>query len=365
MQVHRANQEENDRSVEQNLQMWIASHPNDPDALFTLGLIGKREGFYSEAERYYQQALRAAPQFTGAFSNLGNVYLARKEPETAIESYERAISIHPAEGAYYFNLHRAYAQLTFLSGKKDQAFQRARELDPKLVDYYLSLDTTNHPANMNRLVIDETLGASRLWERFLAELIGREGLLFRLFKAWFERIPSRVRFLVPVLFLVGLIGISRWTRTKRFLTRCPMCGVPTHRFYLGASEHEFICFNCYRIFVQREKLHPKIVEKKSLQVRHFQRQNHFIERFLSFFVVGLGYVWRGHYIKGLFLAFFFFIFVIRLIHWGGVVTQPEVSSPTGPGGLLVWGGLFTCFYLLSLWRVFRLKPTFSADARKG
>ena len=111
--------------------------------------------------------------------------------------------------------------------------------------------------------------------------------------------------------------MSRYSRTKRFLTRCPMCGSPTYRFYLGTSDQEFICFNCYRIFIQKEKLHPKIVEKKSLQVRQFQKQNHFISRFLSFFFVGFGYLWREQTFQRapFSLYLFYFHFKICLLEW--------------------------------------------------
>ena len=92
----------------------------------------------------------------------------------------------------HYNLYRAYSQETFLSGKVDEAFKRARQLDPKLVEYYTSIDS---PPNMNRLVVDVVLCPQMLWERFLNQFIGREGALFRLFKAWFEKVPSRIPFL--------------------------------------------------------------------------------------------------------------------------------------------------------------------------
>ena len=104
-----------------------------------------------------------------------------------------------------------------------------------------------------------------------------------------------------------------------------MCGSPTYRFYLGDADQEFICFNCYRIFIQKEKLHPKIMEKKSLQAHEFQKQNHFIGRFLSFFFVGFGDLWRGHPFKGLLLLFLFFIFILRFVYWNGVILLPSTQ----------------------------------------
>ena len=358
LEMNQTNHENWGRATEEKLRVWLATHPDDPEVLFSLGLVEKRQGHYPAAEEFYRRAIQLDPQFSEAFSNLGNVYLAQKQTSLAIASYQQATDLNPNQGAYYYNLYRAYSQETFLSGKTDKAFQKARQLDPQLIDYYSMIDSPN----LNRLVIDEGLTSKKLWKRFLDQFIGKEGFLFSLFKAWFEKIPSRIPFLAPILFLGFLMGMGRYSRTKRFLTRCPMCGSPTYRFYLGTSDQEFICFNCYRIFIQKEKLHPKIVEKKSLQVRQFQKQNHFISRFLSFFFVGFGYLWREHTFKGLFFLFIFFIFVLRFAYWSGVMPSslPQLFSTLWKW--IFWGGLFLIFYILSVRQLYRLKPKFETES---
>jgi tetratricopeptide (TPR) repeat protein len=358
LEMNQTNHENWGRATEEKLRVWLVAHPDDPEVLFSLGLVEKRQGHYPAAEEFYRRAIQQDPQFSEAFSNLGNVYLAQKQTSLAIASYQQATDLNPNQGAYYYNLYRAYSQETFLSGKTDKAFQKARQLDPQLIDYYSMIDSPN----LNRLVIDEGLTSKKLWKRFLDQFIGKEGFLFSLFKAWFEKIPSRIPFLAPILFLGFLMGMGRYSRTKRFLTRCPMCGSPTYRFYLGTSDQEFICFNCYRIFIQKEKLHPKIVEKKSLQVRQFQKQNHFISRFLSFFFVGFGYLWREHTLKGLFFLFIFFIFVLRFAYWSGVMPSslPQLFSTLWKW--IFWGGLFLIFYILSVRQLYRLKPKFETES---
>ena len=365
LEMNKANHEDWGEATKEKLQAWLLNHPDDSEVLFSLGLAEKRESHYSAAEEFYRRAIQQGSKFSEAFSNLGNVYLAQKQTPLAISSYQQATDLNPNRGAYYYNLYRAYSQETFLSGKIDKAFQRARQLDPNLVDDYTNIDTPNRPPNFNRLVIDEVLTSQMLWKRFLDQFIGKEGFLFRLFKAWFEKIPSRVPFLAPILFLGFLIGMSRYTRTKRFLTRCPMCGSPTYRFYLGTSEQEFICFNCYRIFIQKEKLHPKIVEKKSLQVRQFQKQNHFISRFLSFFFIGFGYLWRDQAFKGLFFLFIFFIFILRFIYWDGVMPSSLPQLYSTLWRWISWGGFLLLFYILSVRQLYRLKPKFETDSERS
>ena len=354
VEMHRANYEDWNRATGEKLRAWLLTHPDDPEVLFTLGSMEKREGRYAQAEEFYQRAIQQNPKFSEAFSNLGNVHLAQGKTDSAIDAYQQAIQLSPNKAAYHYNLYRAYAQETYLSGKIDQALQKAQQLDPRLVEYYSMIASPN----MNRLVIDEVLPSSRFWGRFFAELVGREGILFPLFKAWFENIPSRVPFLMPVFFLGFLIGMSRYSRTKRFLTRCPMCGSPTHRFYLGTSEQEFICFNCHRIFIQKEKIHPKIEEKKSLQVRQFQKQNHFIGRFLSLFFVGFGYLWGDHVVKGLIFLFLSFVFILKFAYWNGVVPSSIAQVVGFPWGPVLWGILFLLFYSYSLRKVLGLKPRF-------
>ena len=356
VEMSQANHEDWDKTVEQKLEAWLSTHPNDPEVLFTLGLIGKREGRFAQAEEWYRKSTQQVPQFHEALSNLGNVYLAKKQPDLAIASYRQAVDLDPNKGAYYYNLYRAYSQETFLTGKASKAFEKARQLDPKLIDYYSAIDSPS----VNRMMIDEVLTIPRLWKRSLDQFIGREGVLYCFFKAWFEKIPSRI-FLVPLFFLGLLIGISRYGRAKRFLNRCPMCGSPTYRFYLGTSDQESICFNCHRIFIQKEKIHPRIQEKKSLQVSQFQKKNHFVSRFLSLFFVGFSDVWSGQSFKGVLFLFLFFIFIFRFVYWNGALTLLFPQSPPIFLRGIFWGGLFILFYILSIRRVYRLKPKYEIE----
>jgi len=361
LEMNQTNHEDWGRGTEDKLRAWLLTHPNDPEVLFSLGLAEKRQGHYPEAGEFYRRAIQQDPRFSEALSNLGNVYLAQKQTTLAIASYQQAAGINPVRGAYYYNLYRAYSQESYLSGKINQALQRAQELDPALISYYSMIDSSN----LNRLVIDETLTPQDLWMRFLDQFIGREGFLFPLFKAWFEKTPSRVPFLTPVLFLGFLIAMARYCRAKRFLTQCPMCGSPTYRFYLGTSDQEFICFNCYRMFIQKEKLHSKIVEKKSFQVQQFQTQNHLISRFLSFFLVGFGYLWREQVFKGVFVLFIFFIFILRFVYWDGAIPSPFPRVSLTLCRWIFWGGFFLIFYIFFVRQIYRLKSRFETEKERS
>ena len=362
LEMNQANHEDWGRATEEKLRAWLATHPDDPEVLFTLGLAEKRQGRYPEAEEFYRRAIQQDPKFSEAFSNLGNVYLAQKQTTLAIASYQQAIGINPRSRSLLLQPLPGLFPRIFSFRENRSSLSKSQTTGPKLSQIIIRSST---PPTSNRLVIDEVLTPQRLWKRFLDQFIGREGFLFRLFKAWFEKIPSRIPFLAPVLFLGFLIGMARYCRAKRFLTRCPMCGSPTYRFYLGTSDQEFICFNCYRIFIQKEKLHPKIVEKKSLQVQQFQKQNHLISRFLSFFFVGFGYLWREQVFKGLFFLFLFFIFILRFVYWNGVMPSPFPQLSLTLWRWIFWGGLFLIFYILSVRQLYRLKPKFETERERS
>jgi uncharacterized protein YbaR (Trm112 family) len=351
LKIHQANVENWDSTTEDQLKAWLRTHPDDPEVLFSLGLMKKREGHYLQAEEFYQKAIQTAPAFSKVLSNLGNVYLAQRQIPLAITSYQQAIQLNPDQGATHYNLYRAYGQETFLSKKIDQPFQQARKLDPQLIDFYLKIESSN----MNRLVIDETLKADRLWKRFLSHFIGREGSLYLLFKTWFEPHSSRGFLMFPLFYLAFLIGMSQYCRRKRFLTRCPLCNHPTYRFYMGSEEQELYCSNCYRIFIQKKELPSRVMETQPLQVQQFQKTHQWIGRFLSFFFAGFGYLWEDRPLKGIFFLTLFFIFLLKLVYWKGVVPSliPQPSFP--PWGMMVWGGLFILFYFVSIRRVFRIK----------
>ncbi len=355
--IYQANQEDWDRTTTEKLQAWLLDHPDDAEVLFTLGLTEKRQGRYPQAEEFYRKAIQQDPKLSEAISNLGNVYLAQKKIPLAIASYQQAIDLNPDRAAYYYNLYRAYSQETFLSGKTDQVFQRARQLAPHLVDYYSEIDSPH----INRQAIDEILTTQKLWRRFLAQFVEKEGWLFWVLKGWFDKIPSRVPFLVPLVFLGFLIGMSSYGQTKRFVRRCPICGIPTYRLYSGTAEKEILCFNCYRIFMQKEQLHPKVTEKKSLQAEQFQKENQFIARFVSLFFVGFGYVWKEHPLKGLVFLFLFFIFILRFIFWNGVIPSSFAQTSPNLWRIIFWEGLFLILYLFSLRQIYRLKPRFEID----
>jgi signal transduction histidine kinase len=86
-----------------------------------------------------------------------------------------------------------------------------------------------------------------------------------------------------------------------------------------------------------------------------------VSRFLSFFFVGFSDVWRGQSFKGVLFLFLFFIFIFRFVYWNGALTLLFPQSPPIFLRGIFWGGLFILFYILSIRRVYRLKPKYEIE----
>ncbi|MFO1409546.1 MAG: tetratricopeptide repeat protein [Steroidobacteraceae bacterium] len=86
-----------------------------------------REGRIAEAERAYEQILRAAPAETEALNFLGLAALRRQERSAALELLRRAVASAPADGQSRYHLGRALDESGNLADAQ-AAYQAAAEL---------------------------------------------------------------------------------------------------------------------------------------------------------------------------------------------------------------------------------------------
>ena len=71
-------------------------------------------------------------------SNLGNLYVAKKDFDSAIELYQKALKIEPKNNLLYYNLAIAYSQKNEFE-KAAKFYTRAIEIEPKMPDAYNNL----------------------------------------------------------------------------------------------------------------------------------------------------------------------------------------------------------------------------------
>lgn len=345
LNIYKANEETWNHGDKEDLVRQLKTNPRDTRLLFTLGLVNKREGNYPKAEYYFERVISNDSSAAEAMTNLANVYLAMGNADQAIEFNSKAIDLNPRKASFHFNLYRANSKKTKTLVKTDPSIQRATELNPQLIHHYLEIET----GNMNRFVIDETLSALSLWKGAIYHFMGRWIDPGGLVSVWVRPLTGRWGFVSPLLFLCIVVIFSILAKRKGGMRRCSLCGSSSRRVYPRKAEGDFICPGCYRLFVKKEGLNPKIKVKKMAQVRAYRKREEVISKILSLFFLGGGHVWRNYTIRGVVFLFIFSIFILRIVYWHGLIRNSEVvpaPSPLSDGAFII--GLFACFYFISL-----------------
>jgi tetratricopeptide (TPR) repeat protein len=111
------------------------------------------QGNHAEAERLFKAIAAREPKSAPAHYYLGRIAFSKEEVETAVASFEKAVSLSPRTSDYHFWLGRAYGQQAMqaslfskgsLAKKVQHEFETAVQLDPRntdarmgLIDFYL------------------------------------------------------------------------------------------------------------------------------------------------------------------------------------------------------------------------------------
>jgi tetratricopeptide (TPR) repeat protein len=106
-------------SFEQVLKLTAGYPDTVPNAWNNLGLLATREGRTADAIGYFQEALRASPDYWIALENLGNAYRQLKRWDEARSTLERAVVAKPDDPEANYSLAMVYAQ----TDETDRAYQ--------------------------------------------------------------------------------------------------------------------------------------------------------------------------------------------------------------------------------------------------
>lgn len=97
--------------------------PQEPQALFGLGVVYAAREDFEMAETYLTQATALAPAHYDAYYNLGVLSHQTNQPSKAIEYFQRALQIRPDNSPVFYQLGVVYETL----GDKEQARHAYRE----------------------------------------------------------------------------------------------------------------------------------------------------------------------------------------------------------------------------------------------
>jgi tetratricopeptide (TPR) repeat protein len=81
----------------------LEKSPDDPNALYYLGLAHVGQKAYSDAVGPLTQVTQLSPEFPGAWVALGDCYRQLGEPEKALAAYEKNLALEPANATAAYN----------------------------------------------------------------------------------------------------------------------------------------------------------------------------------------------------------------------------------------------------------------------
>ena len=303
-----------DRETEY-LKVYTQAQPEDAEALFTLGLIHKKNRDYQGAEFYYQKALEIKPQHYYAHVNLGNVYCATKRLDQAIREYNKAISLEPSRSTAHLNLSRTYLQ-KFMFAESEAAFMKARKLDKSLVDDFLTT-YTEHP---NRMVIDEPLSRQVILDKAFSPPYEPRSLSLQLWDLLFRGMPFSYGWAAPVALIIGSLMLLKNNRFQ-YAKSCVTCGKTFCKRCQRITAQGSSCRQCMNILENREWLDSSLRDDKLLEIKRYISWQAAVTRFFTMAFPGAGLIWKGYLVTGL-LCLFCFTFCLFKILTSAFLIQP-------------------------------------------
>jgi len=297
----------NQRDIE-TLESYNRIYPDDQEILFSLGLVHKKEKNYRTAQRYFTKLITMYPRHYKAHVNIGNVYLATGRWQEAVEQYQEAISIAPTlSSAAHFNLARAYQQ-KFMFKEAEKELSKAKEINLLRINGYLK----TYSENYNRLLIDETISKSRLWEKGYRSFIEKGELRNGLWDLLFSGIPLSYGTAVILCILFLCLILSRKDRFRIAIT-CKICGKPICKKCQKSITGEIMCTQCLGFMQKKGRINYKLREEKTSYIKRYQKIQKNIGTILSLFFPGAYHVWKGQTKKGTICLFLFFILILKVI----------------------------------------------------
>lgn len=114
----------NTQAAQKKLDESLTAHPNDLRALILQGVVLDSQQRYSDAEPYYQRALKIAPSVPQLLNNVANHYLASGDRVRARGYYEKAVVVEPAQA----NANLQLAQMCLEEKRARQALEYLNHL---------------------------------------------------------------------------------------------------------------------------------------------------------------------------------------------------------------------------------------------
>jgi tetratricopeptide (TPR) repeat protein len=297
-----------------NYAISVLRNDNEYNALFSYALALKREGYYDEAIAVYNKLIDINPD-PKVYINLANCYVGLNNFEEAVKYYLMAIDLKPLASAYY-NLSQISRE-TFDFEKGNEYFKSAQSLDRTAVSGYRAI----HGRSPNRLVVDETINFTELWEYAMGRSKEVSTFGMTLFTAWFVSVIS-------LALLVGFYQLNRLFKDRAF--RCRRCNTILCTKCEKQLTWRQMCPACYRSLVKLEESEVKERGARLQSIYALQKKRRDVMKILSFILPGSPQIYAGKILSGFMfmLPFLFFVLI------------PFTNSIFTPNSLVLSHGFF-------------------------
>jgi Tfp pilus assembly protein PilF len=144
--------------------LWVDTTRRSPGSFMAhnnLGFEYSRQGRYAEAQRSYEAAIAAKPDFDQAHFNLGRLHGKLGRPELAIEMYRAALAVRPDFAEASYNLGIELGTLG-RNGEAIAAFKRALEAQPDFAEAHFNLGVAHHANGESRVALEDYRAAIEL-----------------------------------------------------------------------------------------------------------------------------------------------------------------------------------------------------------
>jgi len=286
----------------------ILRNSEDDGALYSYALALKREGRYDEAIHIYNKLIARKPDPV-FYNNLANCYVAKNDMERAKQLYEKSMQMRPLVSASY-NMSQVLRRTLDLV-KGEEYFLYAQKIDPDSVTRFQAIFSQNP----NRLVIDEVLPISALWQysRENATRVSTFGL---------STVPPALLSFMALFF--GALFYVLNKRIKPRAYRCKKCGTilckKCERRVLWGN----MCLQCFRSLIKLHELDARERIARLQTVYEYQMRRRRNMNVLSFLLPGSAQIYAGDVLKGLlFLWSFLFLLCVFVISSIFVIGMPH------------------------------------------
>jgi tetratricopeptide (TPR) repeat protein len=102
--------------------------PHNANAAYELGELHRNEGEFAEAQKFFERAVQAYPEFEEAQLGLAAVLTSLQKPDLALPHLQKAITLSPGNEVAWYRLSQAQGMLAHEAEQKKALaeFQRLR-----------------------------------------------------------------------------------------------------------------------------------------------------------------------------------------------------------------------------------------------